>query len=534
MNQRNDSHTTEPPKRRSWPVRLLRALGSVQVGCVLVALVLFYLGAVSLLAQTHPAETDFVLGPGMAPYRHPLLAGLAIALCVSLLLASWARVRLDWPRLGAWISHLGVFVAAVGVVWYATCAYTGWIASARRSPTKHLYVEGTASLLAYTPEHRQQARSVDLPVLPESEDDQDIALDIALDFLPEGVQGRVVRFLSAAGLWQYSANDSPIENPGVFYRVSQGDRTYQGLFSPLYRKERLYLLDECGLVFVHSAAPADVERVAERRVFFPHLYLLTGPEVLPRIVVVLPNGESWEHLLRPLDPNDPPGMRRYQPVEIPLELPVTFEFLQLYDRMAIHNEVPADEQLASQVTPTPALQIELSSGDWRESVWVPFTPVPDWRYPGIVPTPVGPIHLQFTRSSIEMPVVVDLLELDRPMGSTRESGELRAYLLVYPPDVDRDDLSVDVRTTTAPGGPGLDVDGPAEVRSEILTLHRPVQAGPYQLTFANVPASDDELLLRAAYRPGMGLIWVGLAMIVTGMLYAFYVKPLILRRRARR
>ncbi len=91
---------------------------------MLLALVVAYLGVVSVWLQVTPEHRALGLS-GTRPYSHPLLLGLAAALCANLLAASLSRIPLDLPRLAAWCSHAGIFVLLAGTLWYAAGSEKG-------------------------------------------------------------------------------------------------------------------------------------------------------------------------------------------------------------------------------------------------------------------------------------------------------------------------------------------------------------------------------------------------------------------------
>ena len=73
-------------------------------------------------------------------------------------------------------------------------------------------------------------------------------------------------------------------------------------------------------------------------------------------------------------------------------------------------------------------------------------------------------------------------------------------------------------------------------RSEKLSLNHPIRLGPYQIgqsRWIPDPRRPMEIVFTVATRPGLVVVWLGGAMIVAGMVIAFYVKPLLLKRRER-
>jgi hypothetical protein len=76
-------------------------------------------------------------------------------------------------------------------------------------------------------------------------------------------------------------------------------------------------------------------------------------------------------------------------------------------------------------------------------------------------------------------------------------------------------------------------DGREELAT--ISLNHPLRVGPYQLSQGRwLPSAQRpmRIVLLVRSRPGLPLIWAGMALIVAGMLFAFYAKPLLLRRAA--
>ncbi len=78
----------------------------------------------------------------------------------------------------------------------------------------------------------------------------------------------------------------------------------------------------------------------------------------------------------------------------------------------------------------------------------------------------------------------------------------------------------------------VEVDRGGAVEREVIALNDPVRLGPFQLSHESwLPASDPQMvILSAATAPGLWAVWVGCALISLGLPWAFFVKPLLLRR----
>jgi len=78
-----------------------------------------------------------------------------------------------------------------------------------------------------------------------------------------------------------------------------------------------------------------------------------------------------------------------------------------------------------------------------------------------------------------------------------------------------------------PGGPPKLVE---------CRLNRPAAVGGlrvYQSTWSPGPEAPEEVVFLVASRPGIRAVWLGCILACLGLPYAFYVKPLLLRRQGR-
>ena len=66
-----------------------------------------------------------------------------------------------------------------------------------------------------------------------------------------------------------------------------------------------------------------------------------------------------------------------------------------------------------------------------------------------------------------------------------------------------------------------------------VSLNHPLRVGPYQISQSSwypSPQRPMRIVLAVRSRPGLPMIWLGMGLMIAGMLFAFYVKPLILRK----
>jgi hypothetical protein len=69
-----------------------------------------------------------------------------------------------------------------------------------------------------------------------------------------------------------------------------------------------------------------------------------------------------------------------------------------------------------------------------------------------------------------------------------------------------------------------------------ISLNRPLRLGPYKISQGDwMPDAERPVTIAFAVntRPGLPVIWTGMAMIAAGLLFGFYVRPLLQARGAK-
>jgi hypothetical protein len=104
-------------RERNWNWRrhpLVRLLSSLRFGVTLIALVVAYASVMSALPQVRGAleMTE------MQAFRHWLFFGLIILLCVSVTVATFARIRFNLLNAGVLTIHSGLLLLCLGSIWY--------------------------------------------------------------------------------------------------------------------------------------------------------------------------------------------------------------------------------------------------------------------------------------------------------------------------------------------------------------------------------------------------------------------------------
>jgi hypothetical protein len=149
----------------------------------------------------------------------------------------------------------------------------------------------------------------------------------------------------------------------------------------------------------------------------------------------------------------------------------------------------------------------VAQGDWKTTEWLPLT--------GAGPLPVAlpdgrELELSAGPSRLGLGATVEIVQAHAEWyGGTTSSGRMpRDYICT------------------------LRIDG---TRQATLRLNEPVQVGRYRISQGSwLPSADNPraIVLLVASRPGIGIIYTGLAMVAAGFPWALWVKPWLLRRRA--
>jgi hypothetical protein len=80
----------------------------------------------------------------------------------------------------------------------------------------------------------------------------------------------------------------------------------------------------------------------------------------------------------------------------------------------------------------------------------------------------------------------------------------------------------------------VEVETPDGRREALLRLNHPLRVRGLQVSqgaWLPRPQRPMQIQLLVSSRPGVPSVWIGCVLVIAGLLYAFYVKPLVLRRR---
>jgi len=229
--------------------------------------------------------------------------------------------------------------------------------------------------------------------------------------------------------------------------------------------------------------------------------LLTGEDTPPTLVVARPDGTRWHERLE---------------VGKTLDVPLGGRTVRLTPRRffehAARSLVPAgeipDAPAGSAGPPGPALRVRVADGPWSRTTCVPLS-VGQHAPPQMIDLP-GTRAVWLGFSPLRLPLEGTVQVTSAEFQTYPASGIPKDYIC---------QAIVTVDGTTG---------------RETISLNHPVHVGRYQISqgsWSGDPSDPRQIVFLVASRPGLWAIWLGCAMICLGMPVAFYVKPLLMRRR---
>lgn len=503
---------------------VLRWAASTWVGVGLLGIIVLYLGLASTLPSLLPPRPGVDLA-NMELYRFWPFEVMCAALCLNILLATVVRVPLAWRCLGAWCSHAGILLLAVGATYYTRDGISGESVSVRTregwSPIRYAYVANTFSAYVTSiadANAEKEPMQTDLGRLDPRGQPAD--LDVVLQGAPQGVEVRATRFLPFAHVEEDWSDESPNEIPAVTLMVTDGQETAPVALSPSLPEFQQFGARGYVMVYHAGMTPQGLARMvtpttAAAGPGMPHdlALLVTGAAIEPTLAVVRPDGTRWHAKLEVGKPLDVPLAGRTVQV-VPLKF---YKHAMRVFRLpkatgadgaghpATPDGMPADEG-------GPVLVVRITAGRWTRETYIPFAAFNDFAPPQMIDLPgKRAMWLSFSR----------------------QGEPLRATLQIR---------STEYQTYVASGIPKdfrceVDIVSGQDKRSETLSLNHPVRVGAFQLSQnhwqANPPGNDlrkvTRIWLGAASRPGLTAIWAGCVLMCLGLPLAFYLKPLLIR-----
>jgi len=448
-------------------------------------------------------------------YRHWFLWALAGMLSFNILLCSWTRVPLDRAHTGTFCVHLGVLILIGGTAWYSINAESGRAIATRTeggwAEIESFYLERSASVYVGGPicaESSEVPTATPLPLDPSDPTERAMSLDIPLDGCPDGVGARAMEYLPFAQMTYEWSDDCPLPAPAVIIRVEDEQFAARIALCPSYPQTRQF--QGTGYTIVHhgDTSPRALECIIDSAAKGASpdtggdlAIVATGPEIDPTVLVTNAEGQTWKgKLIRDSTLGVPLGGRI---VRVTLE-----NVLSRATRVGMAR--PAPEGAPFELT-TAAVRVEITSGEFRRSLWVPFS--------------VGEMCSEMDAQRVHLPggrwIDLRFAPRARPLATRLEIVDARYE--VHPGSLTPKDYLCDVRTP----------DG----RVDTIGLNRPLRVGDYQISQGSwIPSPDapHQIVFLVSSRPGLGAVWTGCILIAVGLPYSFYVKPLIIRRRHRR
>ncbi|MFB3893909.1 MAG: hypothetical protein ACE15C_18010 [Phycisphaerae bacterium] len=499
----------------SLPLRIIRAAASTQMGLVLIGLIVLYLCAASILRELAPQQLESFTGRDADEvYRLWPLSALGLLLCLNILLATLFRVPLDWAHAGAVCTHLGVIVLAIGAGTYVAWGVQGEcltrLGKGGWSEIQYFYINdsyalGVAREDASGQGGNREPEGGQTPLGRLASARGEVKLD-----RPVAGGGDVAitaaAFLAHADFREEWLDDSPNELPAVALQLGQGDMSGRTVLSPYFADTTEFTGRGFAIYYRPGTSPDILRRIAQptsapaSQARLEMIYVLTGPDISPTLVLQRPDGTRWQHALTP-----------GEGLALPLSAqPLHLELVKLYThaRRVYHaTEAPRSDKEAQ-----PAVLLELAAGAWRAKTWVPFSRFAEVQPPLRIDVPGGKcLHVSFTRQGVRFPK--PLYIVGQPAYET------------YPGSVVPKDYRCDVRI-------GAGADAPRET----ISLNHPIMDGQFQVsqnTWLPSGRRPMAIILGVSSRPGLITIWAGMAMIIIGLPVAFYLKPLMLRRRGK-
>ena len=512
------------PQKHTVPLgRLLRSV-SAWVGMAATGVIVVYL----MFASAAPRWTADLLGiPLFAPKASvqtelfvypPFLVAIAVFLA-AMIVAHLASIPLNLRTAGAWLSHVGVLLLAGGAGWYTLTAQSGDSISMRLrgggwSPVEHVYLDRSFALYASDARDANAAPAQqDLgPLVPRGKPQP---LDVPVESAPDGVSVRAVQFIPKARLTTKWADVSPNRIPAVELEVSDsGESAVLMLSRSLPGRESItgrgYVLTYRAGITPRGLARFTTPTDANQTPGMPYdlAILCTGSQIEPTLAVIHPDGSRFSSKLV-----------IGETIEAPLNgRTVRMTPRKFYEHAAEIYEVandapdhPGHMAQRDQTPPGPVLEVEVVAGDFRRTTYLLFSAYEHIFPPQMMDLPGNrAIWLSFSRRRVALPATINVR--DAIYETYPASGIPKDYIC------------------------RLDISSGAQRRSETLSLNNPVMVGGFQFSQGSwAPPGQKEptqIVFGAASRPALPAIWLGCLLICLGMPYAFYIKPLLMRRRA--
>ncbi|MBI5726037.1 MAG: hypothetical protein HZA50_18905 [Planctomycetes bacterium] len=464
----------------------MRTISNPWLGVSLGGLAAAYLCVASVI----PDRLAGLLGaPGGNIFRHWLIVGMAGAAMLNMLLASILHVRRDLPRLGAWLAHGGAMVLAVGAGWFAMDARHGQAVSVK-VPRANFW---TAMDSFYLPDRFACYVRASIPgggqtqtPLPIADLQKIRTLDAPLAGLPDGLSAKAVEYLPDATLTDY-----------VLLELAQGEkrrRVELTAVNPQHQADGFYIIYHPDIS--ENALQELIGKNSPSGFSTDVLLVITRRDSPALAVVVDPEGKSRSfdlNICRPVDLTVAGGAVRLEMLTGGLKA------------IAEHPPAAGERGICG-----PALLVECRGTDsagkeWRSRQAVPFSQFQHISLPATIGLPRGgTVELGFAQASLPLPRQISICATTF---ITHPGSEVPADYICH-----------------------LNIDRGENVRKEVLQLNRPVMVGQYQISqgaWLDDPRRPRMIVLEVSSRPGLWLVWLGMAILALGLVWSILIKPLL-------
>jgi hypothetical protein len=517
--------------------RALRAAGGLPLGLMLLGLLFAYLALASLWPA--PAEWGGVqvppLRPGeMAPpfssWPLKLLLGLVVT---NMALATLLRLRGGLAHAGAWAAHAGILVLGVGAAWYTAFAVDGMAVAWRDSPDQPFaavdsyYVRDSLALFVGVMDAPVASQPATAPATAVAASEHFRAAQTplpnprgaALPGLPievrspvDAVRLGVGEYIPSALLSETWRDDGPAEMPAAEVFLRDGPRPVGGVLCPAYTDSAELRMDD---YTISVPGPAGEVRTAEGGCATSTSHP-TAPAGDCAAVLLIPDaqGSSGKAVATYAD-----GRREEHPVEPgkPLALSLGGRQVELVVKQFWHRAWrPVQARADSSGNAPPAVRLDVRIGEWTGETWlgqIPFLIPPDSAHSTFQPLPLPGGRRLAAQLSQRM------VRLPQPFAI--ESPQYRTY----PGSVIPANYFCRLAMLSPEG---------AVLSRQDLQWNQPAQIGALRLSHESWqpdPRRPMYIVLAVRSRPGIWAVWIGCILVCVAMPYAFYVKPLLLRRR---
>ncbi len=441
------------------------------------------------------------VAPASIQTNHPAIIVTGVWLALSVIGATILRVPLRLSSLGVWICHAGVVVLAAGAAIYC-------IVGVRGQALSYLTQDGWSEINEF-----QVLDSGALHVMGTGGHDDEFSLELPLSVNPldsnprprklkesltrDDLRIEALEFIPRAIIRQEWRNDSPLPMPAAAVSVDDGEFSSQMVLCGFGRSAASWETDHLVVLFYPNAGERTVNQFMTAA---PPEELCQGRDML----VLLGTGEVGLSLgiiradgVRELVPMFEGRAVTVQLVDRDIHLTVE----HLYTHAAVYSiaEPSADDNPLGM----PAVITRITWGQWVKESAVVFDPLGEYDPSAWLCGHQRTLSLTFGRKKLSLPTAVQI-------AAARYEASLGGVLpMEYHCD--------------------LEIDG----KNLVLGLNKPVRVGKYQLThghWLDDPQHPRLIILDVASREGLTIIWTGLAMVMIGLFWAFYIKPLFNRR----